>query len=316
MKQALIIGSTVVDITVRLPKLPYTGQDMNITSQSMSLGGCAYNVSEALRHFKMPYTLFSPVGVGVYGEFVRRNLDDKKLSFILPTSKLDNGCCYCFVEDSGERTFACYRGAEYQFQKDWFRLLDLSAIDRVYVCGLELEEPTGEAILEFLEEHPELTVYFAPGPRIMSIPPKIMDRMLSLSPTLHLNAKEASEFTRVHLNEGNSESRLELASLHMTASSLMERTKNCVIITLGAGGAYILEVSGSHAHIPARSADQIDTTGAGDAHIGAIMACEMRGMTLSDAVTVANSVSAAVVESNGAGISDKNFSKLSFHFSL
>lgn len=37
MKQALIIGSTVADVTVRLPHLPVTGQDVIVESQSMSL---------------------------------------------------------------------------------------------------------------------------------------------------------------------------------------------------------------------------------------------------------------------------------------
>ena len=56
MKQALIIGSTVADVTVRLPHLPVTGEDVIVESQSMSLGGCAYNVSEILRQSGVPYT--------------------------------------------------------------------------------------------------------------------------------------------------------------------------------------------------------------------------------------------------------------------
>ena len=71
MKQALIIGSTVADVTVRLPHLPVTGEDVIVESQSMSLGGCAYNVSEILRQSGVPYTLFSPVGTGIYGNYVR-----------------------------------------------------------------------------------------------------------------------------------------------------------------------------------------------------------------------------------------------------
>lgn len=54
MKQALIIGSTVADVTVRLPHLPVTGEDVIVESQSMSLGGCAYNVSEILRQSGVP----------------------------------------------------------------------------------------------------------------------------------------------------------------------------------------------------------------------------------------------------------------------
>ena len=77
MKQALIIGSTVADVTVRLPHLPVTGEDVTVESQSMSLGGCAYNVSEILRQSGVPYTLFSPVGTGIYGNYVREHLKRK-----------------------------------------------------------------------------------------------------------------------------------------------------------------------------------------------------------------------------------------------
>ena len=52
MKKVLIIGSTVVDIIVNLvDSLPKTGEDVHIRSQHMSLGGCAYNVSDSVRHF-------------------------------------------------------------------------------------------------------------------------------------------------------------------------------------------------------------------------------------------------------------------------
>ena len=50
MKKALIIGSTVVDVIVNLvDSLPTTGEDVHVRSQHMSLGGCAYNVSDSVR---------------------------------------------------------------------------------------------------------------------------------------------------------------------------------------------------------------------------------------------------------------------------
>ena len=143
MKQALIIGSTVADVTVRLPHLPVTGQDVIVESQSMSLGGCAYNVSEILRQSGVPYTLFSPVGTGIYGNYVREHLKRKQIPILIPTPAADNGCCYCFVEESGERTFAALHGAEYRFERQWFSLAESLSVGSVYVCGLELEEDTG-----------------------------------------------------------------------------------------------------------------------------------------------------------------------------
>ena len=63
-KQILVIGSTVADIIIHLDHLPGTAEDVNITRQTMSLGGCAYNVFHMIRLFKIPCTLFSPVGSG------------------------------------------------------------------------------------------------------------------------------------------------------------------------------------------------------------------------------------------------------------
>ena len=64
----------------------------------------------------------------------------------------------------------CYHGAEYLFEEEWFRLFERSQeaedTDSVYVCGLEIEEKTGERILAFLERHREYRIFYAPGVRI------------------------------------------------------------------------------------------------------------------------------------------------------
>ena len=71
MKKVLVIGSTVVDVIINVDHLPTTQEDVHVISQHMSLGGCAFNTSDMIRHFEVPYILFSPVGTGAYGEFVR-----------------------------------------------------------------------------------------------------------------------------------------------------------------------------------------------------------------------------------------------------
>ena len=47
----LILGSTVVDVILRLPRLPRSQESCNIYHQDLRLGGCAFNASEALRRF-------------------------------------------------------------------------------------------------------------------------------------------------------------------------------------------------------------------------------------------------------------------------
>lgn len=297
MKKVLVIGSTVVDVVVNLvDHLPKTGEDVHIRSQHMSLGGCAYNVSDSIRHFQVPYILFSPVGTGVYGNFIREELHIRGISSPIPTPERENGCCYCFVEDTGERSFISYHGAEYLFEKEWFSLIPLEEIDSVYICGLEIEESTGENIVEFLEAHPELTVYFAPGPRLTVINPKLVERLYRLSPILHLNETEALSAS------GKS-------TVQEAASFLYEKTDNTVIVTLGEKGCFFFD--GKEAEtVPPVPAIQVDTIGAGDSHIGSVIACLKKGDSLKTAIQKANRVSSSVVASSGALLSDTAFDKL------
>lgn len=297
MKKVLVIGSTVVDVVVNLvDHLPKTGEDVHIRSQHMSLGGCAYNVSDSIRHFQVPYILFSPVGTGVYGNFVREELHIRGISSPIPTPERENGCCYCFVEDTGERSFISYHGAEYLFEKEWFSLIPLEEIDSVYICGLEIEESTGENIVEFLEAHPELTVYFAPGPRLTVINPQLVERLYQLSPILHLNETEALSAS------GKS-------TVQEAAAFLYEKTNNTVIVTLGEKGCFFFDGKESET-VPPVPAIQVDTIGAGDSHIGSVIACLKKGDSLKTAIQKANRVSSSVVASSGALLSDTAFDKL------
>ena len=296
MKKVLVIGSAVVDVVIHLPHLPEKSEDVHVTSQKMSLGGCAYNASDTIRRFKVPYIPFFPVGTGAYGDFVRNALAERGIVSPVPKPETENGCCYCFVEDDGERTFACYHGAEYRFQKEWFDALDASEIDSVYICGLEIEEETGTNILSYLEEHPEFTVFFASGPRITLLDPKLLERVFALHPILHLNQQEITSYT------GKEE-------LKAAAEEIYRFTQNTVIVTLGADGCYYYDGEKEET-IPGVPAEQLDTIGAGDSHIGAVIAGLQCGKTIEEAIATANRVSAKVVETEGALLSDEAFASL------
>jgi len=283
----LFIGSTVADVIVRLPALPHTGDDIHVLSQQVSLGGCAYNAFSAARLMGAEARLFSSVGSGVWGDFVRSALAREGVATGL-AAQGDNGCCYCLVEKSGERTFLCDHGAEYVFRQEWFDALE-EDFPAVYVCGLEIEEPTGDVILSYLEAHTPPRLYFAPGPRLCDIAAQRMARLLALHPVLHLNDAEAMAFT-------------QQGSVQEAANALHALTGNDVIITLGPDGA-LLHTAHGQAIVPGFSAQVVDTIGAGDAHIGAIMACEAAGMPLAEAVRCANGLSAAVVSHPGATLS-------------
>lgn len=293
MKQTLVIGSTVVDVLLSLPALPQRGEDINITAGEYRIGGCAYNVFKTLGLFKSPALLCSPVGSGIYGRMVKEHLKNEGLVPFVSLEE-ENGCCYCLVEPDGERSFLSLHGAEYLFSRSWMKGVDLSGAGAVYVSGIEVEDPSGGEIVEFVHEHPELELCFAPGPRITQIPAERMEGLLcrrdrdGRGPLLHLNESEALLFT----GEGGVEAAAEF---------LAGKTKNAVVITLGERGSYCLSKAGAEGHfIPGFPARVVDTVGAGDAHCGALMACLKEGLSLEQACLRANKIGAAVVGIRGA----------------
>jgi len=294
-KQTLVIGSAVADIIMNIDHLPKTGEDIHISSQSRSLGGCACLVSDILRHFGAPYSLCTAVGNGLYGEFVGGELEKRGVPVYVRRPDGENGCCYCVVEKGGERTFIVDHGIEYTFYEDYLADIDTDSIDSVYVCGLEVEERTGWNIIEYLEKHREYTVYFAPGARILQIQADRMERMLALGPVLHLNEGESMDFT------GKS-------SVEEAARALYDRTKAPVIVTLGERGAWCFDGQRETLAPPVPAQVQ-DTIGAGDSHIGAVISGLRFGLSLEEAVTMANTVSSAVVAQAGGLLGPEEFSR-------
>lgn len=288
MKPALIIGSTCVDVILNIHHLPKTEENLRPTAQFMSLGGCAYNVSHIVRLLKAPHTFISPVGGGVYGDYVAKQLRAEGIPLTVTLPDRENGCCYCLVEATGERTFMSYHGVEYTFQKEWMAPYPAAGYGLAYVCGLEIEEPTGENLIQYLEENPCLQVFYAPGPRVTRIGREKNERILALHPILHINEAEAMAWSGK-------------ATYQEAAAHLHAITGNTVVVTLGEAGAYCIDPDGNAFLSPSRPVAHVaDTIGAGDSHAGALIACLTMDMPLEQAVAYANRVAAAVVGVRGA----------------
>ena len=110
-------------------------------------------------------------------------------------------------------------------------------------------------------------------------------------------------------------------TVRTAARILSEKTGNAVIVTLGEKGCYYTagcpDKAGTcpgggsgEGFIPPFPACQIDTVGAGDSHIGAVMACLALGYDMPRALAAANRISSAVVEKRGALLTDEEFQSI------
>lgn len=284
MSKALVIGSTVCDIMIYLDKLPQRQGDTHISHQSMSLGGCAFNVANLLHQLKLSYDFISPIGTGIYGDFVKNGLD--KLGMVSSIHlEGKNGCCYCFVEGDGERTFLSDHGVEYSFNPNWLHGMNLSDYSYVYVCGLEVEEETGDLLVESLKNISS-QIIFAPGPRLKHISTKCMTDLLSLSPIIHLNENEICAYT-------------SLENCREAILALHNITKNTVIVTRGENGVIAFDGKDWY-ELPAYTIEKVvDTIGAGDNHVAAVIAGLLSQKSLEYSLDFANLVSSKIVQTSG-----------------
>jgi len=297
MKRTLVIGSTTVDIIIHVDHLPNSTDDVNVSNFHTQLGGCAYNVSCMLHLFDVPYTLCTPLGTGIYADFTEKELAKKGVTLQIHSDE-PSSACLCLVEPSGERSFVAYHGAEYGFSREKMKAIDLTDVDSAYICGLEVEDFAGEEIVEYLKEHPEFTIYFAPGPRLLSIDTTRLHTLLSLSPIVHLNEQEILSFTKA-------------STVQEACEALFDLTHNDIVVTLGPDGC-IYYHDGCTQKIEGVKAQVVDTIGAGDSHLGSYISAIHMGYTPEKACALANRVAAKVVSVSGGNLSPEQFKEVQF----
>ena len=292
MKRLLIIGSTCVDVILRLDHLPTTGEDMHPV-QRFAMGGCAFNVAQVPKAYDVDLRFVTPIGDhGVFSDFVRAHLDNAGFRGPITVPDSENGCCYCLVERSGERTFLSVHGIEYSFHAEYMDAFAGERFDYTYICGLEVEETTGGELVAWLEAHPDIagTVVYAPGPRGIEVDTDRTERILGMHPILHLNEQEAQALAGM----SGSEDRVLAA-----AQVLHAKTGNMVIVTRGADGVLWISADGSVHSAPSVPSTVVDAIGAGDSHCGAVLTGLTLGWTEEDTMRFANQIASEVVAQEG-----------------
>lgn len=290
MKRLLIIGSTCVDVILRLDHLPTTGEDMHPV-QRFAMGGCAFNVAQVPKAYDVDLCFVTPIGDhGVFSDFVRAHLSNAGFRGPITVPDSENGCCYCLVERSGERTFLSVHGVEYSFHAAYMDAFAGERFDYTYICGLEVEEKTGGELVAWLEAHPDIagTVVYAPGPRGIEVDAARTARILAMHPILHLNEQEAQALADA-----------ETDPVLSAAQALHAKTQNMVVVTRGADGVLWISADGSVHSAPSVPSTVVDTIGAGDSHCGAVLTGLTLGWTEEDTMRFANQVASEVVAQEG-----------------
>jgi sugar/nucleoside kinase (ribokinase family) len=293
-RRLVLVGSVLVDVLMYIDQLPERGGD-TLARQSRLTTGAGFNLLSGAQRLGLAVAYAGYVGSGPMGNQISADLHAAGIPLLLPrVEDEDSGFDVALVEQSAERTFITSPGVESRLRLEDLQTISLQAGDVVYVSGYELCYPISGASLEewipALDADMLLTV--DPGPLVGEIPSARLARVLARTDILSLNAREARLLTGK-----NSPAQVVAELAPRLAPSAW------VVARCGAEGCWIGGVDRPARHIPPRPTRPVDTTGAGDAHLAALLARLAAGDDFATAARIANVAASLATERAGPATS-------------
>jgi sugar/nucleoside kinase (ribokinase family) len=298
-QRLVLLGSVLVDVVMFVPELPSSGGDILATDSLIATGG-GFNVLTAAQRQGLPAAYFGLHGDGTFGSIVRRDLEAEGIDVLLPMSTAeDTGFCIGLVDNTGERTYATRPGVEGQMTRSELSRFSPRNIDAVYLSGYELLYKHASLIAECFAAIPsDVLTVFDPGPIVGDIPADLLELALRRADWTSLNRAEAEVVT--------GETGAHDAAVHWAVSA---GTGSNAIVRDGANGCWLVTQAGTKGEIvdlvrvPVPPVLVVDTSGAGDCHVGAFVAALSRGHTPAGAALWANAAAARAVARKGPATS-------------
>ncbi|MDJ1131185.1 PfkB family carbohydrate kinase [Streptomyces iconiensis] len=292
----VLAGSVIVDMVMRVPRLPERGGDILASDAEHVVGG-GYNVLTAARRLGMPVVYGGGHGTGPMGDLVRAALEREGITPLLPPRPdRDTGYCVALVDSGGERTFVTASGAEGALTGEDARVLaaEPRAGDLVQLSGYGLAYPeSADRLTEFAAALPEgVVLCMDPGPLVADIDPGRLARVLARVDWLSCNRREARLMTGI---DDAAAAAGELARRLSPGAGVLVRgdAEGCWLVTGGQDAV----------RVPGRPVTLVDSNGAGDAHVGAFLAFLGRGADPLDAARGANVAASVAVTRRGPATS-------------
>jgi ribokinase len=283
-----VMGSINQDFVLKVERRPKPGETVTNAELSTHNGGKGANQAAAAAFLGASVAFLGRVGDDEFGEPLVRALGEKGIdtTLIERASGASTGAAFITVTPDGENAITVAPGANRSLTPEDVDAAS-EAIGDARVLVAQMEIPV-ETVLQAVEVAAEMgtrtLVNLAP---IFEIPHELLER---LDP-LVVNEHEAAFLL---------ESEVEGVDGALSAvSRLLSLGSRSAVITVGEAGA-VFANGESTGHLPAPKVDVVDTTGAGDAFVGALAVQLARGVPLEEAVAYAVRAGAAAVTKEGA----------------
>lgn len=267
-RRIIVVGSLNADLTVRTRRLPGPGETVTGSDLVTSPGGKSSNQAAAAALLGADVALVGRVGDDAHGAFLLdcANRAGVDTTHVTRVDDAATGTAVIAVDDAGENCIIVSPGANgHLTPDDVTAAADLFPGAGVLCLCFEISPASVHAAAEHASAA-GLRVVLNPSPFA-----EVDQNLLARTDLLVVNQHELAAMV------GTPTTGLDDADWSRATEALAGRGPSHVVVTLGADGAVVLDVATDKpavTAIPAPSVTAVDTTGCGDAFLGAL-ACRL-----------------------------------------
>ncbi|XP_008551445.1 ribokinase isoform X1 [Microplitis demolitor] len=256
----VVVGSCMIDFTSYVPRLPKPGETLVGMEFKRTVGGKGANQCVSAAKLGASTTLIASLGSDIFGEEYLQILKSFKINtnFIKIRKDVSSGVAQIMVADNGENSIVIVLGAN------------------ALLCPADVDEAEGviknaAVLLTQFETSLDTTLHALKlhkgrGVSIVNGAPAVANPDLNVLKNCDIfcvNETETEIMTGIEP--------LTLDNAQEALNKLFKLGCNTVIITLGAEGAvFASRDEPEMTHVPVEKVKPVDTTGAGDAFLGAL----------------------------------------------
>ncbi|MEW6061947.1 MAG: ribokinase [Bacteroidota bacterium] len=283
-----VIGSSNVDLIVKLPRFPKPGETVLGGQFYKAQGGKGANQAVAAARAGANVCFISRVGNDDFGKstLLSYSKDGITIDHVSVDNTIPTGVAVIYVDAHGENTIGLAEGANATLTPEQVRrAASVISLSKLLLLQLEIPfETVKESIL--LARKANVPVILNPAPA-QPIDSEILKNVSILTP----NEIEAEFLTGISLTTDD--------AIKHAAQQLRSRGVHTVIITLGSRGVYV-STERENLFVPSFQVEAADTTAAGDVFNGTLAVAIAEGKKLIDAIRFANAAAALSVTKLGA----------------
>ncbi|WP_088289476.1 ribokinase [Kineosporia sp. A_224] len=283
----VVVGSANADLVIRVERRPGAGETVLGGDVATIPGGKGANQAVAAARVAqgtgVAVRFVGRVGDDEHGAMLRASLASSGVDVaLLATADRATGAALILVDPDGDNSIVVSPGANAAVTPEDARC---DAVAGATVVVLQREVPAEVSLAAAEHARGTVVLNLAPaGP--------VPDALLARTDVLVVNEHEAALLIGEPVGDGG------LAPAE-AAGRLRALGPGAAVITLGAQGAYAQDGAGdAWARPPA--VEVVDTTGAGDAFVGALAASLARGASVTESLGTAVVVGALAVTKQGA----------------